>query len=287
MTVVASAVVAEGLGFPEGPLVVDGEVLFVQQYRGTISSFAHGKVRDVAVVGGSPNGLARSGSQLYVTQNGGRVADWECDHPVAPSIQTVDLRTGRVETAITTLDDGRPLRRPNDVCVGPDGAVWFTDPANSGQAEDGWICRWSAGRVEQILNTGPTYPNGIAMDRVGRVIWAETNTHRILALDGNGAVSVVADLGDEGLADGFALARDGTMVVATVYSGGLHVVAPGADGERAVQFVDWHGCVGTVACNCAFDGSTLWVADATTRWDDPAGSGRLWRLETTWDGAVL
>lgn len=40
----------------------------------------------------------------------------------------VDRASGRSETLVDALE-GAPLSSPNDVVVGPDGAVWFTDPS--------------------------------------------------------------------------------------------------------------------------------------------------------------
>ena len=73
MTILSAAVVAESLGFPEGPLVLGpSRVAFVELYRVSINVFEEGVVRTLAVVDGCPNGLALGpDGRIYFTQNSG------------------------------------------------------------------------------------------------------------------------------------------------------------------------------------------------------------------------
>ena len=281
--IVGAEVVAEGLGFPEGPLVLGpGRVAWVEQYPGRVAIVEDGAVRTLAHVGGSPNGLALApDGAIFVTQNGGKLGDWYSEDPRVPGLQVI-LPDGTVETAVTEAG-GRPLRRPNDLCFAPDGSLWFTDPGDYApdEAIAGWICRYAGGVAEIVHELDNVYPNGIAIDHDGRVLWVETHTHLVRSADG-----VVADLGPEGTGDGFALADDGTLLVGTAFSGALHVVAPGADGARAVTTVRWADDL--LLSNCAFDGHALWVTDATTGWErSDAYQGRLWRLELSLHGTAL
>lgn len=79
--------------------------------------------------------------------------------------------------------DGKPLREPNDLCLGNDGDFYFTDPANSND-------RNLIGSVHHVDNTGKVllvadhlaYPNGIALSADGKTLYlAESKRNRILA----------------------------------------------------------------------------------------------------------
>lgn len=276
--IVSAKVVASGLGFPEGPLVLGPDrVAWAEQYPGRVAVLEAGEVRTLAHVGGAPNGLALGADgRILVAQNGGKLGDWLAPEQRAPAIVALDPGSGAAEV-VTTTAGGRTLRRPNDLCVGPDGALWFTDPGDYDPdgSVGGWICRHADGATEIVRELGNVYPNGIGFDRDGRLLWVETHTHLLRALEGD---AIVADLGADGTGDGFAIAADGTVVVASVFSGGLHVVAPGADGEREVSQLSWADDL--ILSNCAFDGTTLWATDATTAWDrSDHFAGRLWRLQ--------
>ncbi|ADB51160.1 SMP-30/gluconolactonase/LRE family protein [Conexibacter woesei] len=283
LEIVSAEIAVAGLGFPEGPLVLGpGRVAWVEQYPGRVAVLDDGEARTLAHVGGAPNGLALApDGRIFVAQNGGKLGDWQSPQRQPPSIVALDPVSGVAEV-VTTTAGGRPLRRPNDLCVAPDGAIWFTDPGDYDPGGDvrGWICRHADGATEIVRELGNVYPNGIGFDGDGRVLWVETHTHVLRVLEGD---AVVADLGPDGTGDGFAIAADGTVVVASVFSGGLHVVAPGADGEREVAQLSW--AEDLILSNCAFDGTTLWATDATTAWDRSDDfAGRLWRLETNLDG---
>ena len=73
-------------------------------------------------------------------------------------------------------------------------------------------------------------------------------------------------------------------MVATLFSGGLDVIAWGAERPR-IERITWAD--GVVPTNCCFDGSTIWVTDVRTDWDKSHDTGKLWRLETTLTGLAL
>ena len=116
---------ASGLGFPEGPVVLpDGRLVFCDGNIGELSVYAEGRVSSFAGTGGSPWGaVLGADGELYVTQ-GGNVPG-STDMSAASGIQRVRA-DGVVELLLSTVD-GQALCGPNDLAFGPDGRLWFTD----------------------------------------------------------------------------------------------------------------------------------------------------------------
>ena len=123
-----NTVAASGLDQPEGPVVLsDGRWLVVEMGpSGAVVSIEPGGDLVRRLHTGRPNGLALLGSDLLI----------------AESLQRNVLRVGlepllshRVGdddvtpvTVVASHDElGRAMRFPNDLCVGPDGAVYVTD----------------------------------------------------------------------------------------------------------------------------------------------------------------
>ena len=124
---VAMEVIATGLAFPEGPVVMDdGSVILVEIQRGTLTRVSpSGDVDVIADLGGGPNGAALGpDGHCYVCNNGGfkwytardgRVFPGDQpDDYVSGSIQRVNLSTGAFDT-IYDQCEGEPLKGPNDL----------------------------------------------------------------------------------------------------------------------------------------------------------------------------
>jgi gluconolactonase len=259
-------------------------VAFVELYRARISVLEEGMVRTLAVVGGCPNGLALGpDGRIYFTQNSGGGGWYRCPDPRIPGIYALDPVSGSVEQ-VTTTAGAQALREPNDLCFGPDGALWFTDPGTDPQPQPGWICQYSAGSTQVVHQVRPVFPNGIGFDAKRRLTWSESRTKTLTA--SGDPPSVVCHFDAPGRPDGFAVCADGTLAVATLQSGGLDFVAPPGGRARTAHRQIWAEDV--VATNCAFEGSTLWVTDASSASDEvERPSGRLWRLETNLAGLKL
>jgi gluconolactonase len=266
-----------GFGFAEGPVLLpDGEIVFCDGTNGVVLGLRKGLVRVIGEVGGAPNGLTLGADgALYVTQMG----SWLPEGPqVAPCIQRLEF-DGSVTVAVTHGDE-LPLVAPNDLAFGPDGRLYFTDSGDGDHVNPvapGRVFAVSDGRVEQIVELAPCFANGIGFDASGRLIWTETATKRVCRLEEDRVV-VLAVLPEQHIPDGFAIAADGRLFVATVTSGGVTVLSPDGD------LVD-HIAVGAEPTNCAFDGSTL-VVTAFTQADEPS-SGRLLSVETDTTGLPL
>lgn len=130
-------IVAEGLHYPDGPIVLpDGALLIAETARGAISRVWNGKSEIIADLGGGPVGtaLGKDGA-LYVCNNSG--SEWEERHgrkvPVGVSqeyaggrIERVDLATGKSEILFDQCGD-HALRAPKDIVFDRRGGFWFTD----------------------------------------------------------------------------------------------------------------------------------------------------------------
>jgi len=278
---VKAELLAEGLVWPEGPAVLDdGRVAFVETYRSQVSIWEPGAgVRRLAHTGGGPNAacLGADGC-LYVTQNGGVVGDWRADLQLPGSIQRVSL-DGTVETIATEVD-GLVLRMPNDLAFGLDGRLYFTDPGLwdiETRPDPGYILALDRnGRGEVLAELDAVYPNGIAVEADGSLVWVESYTRRVCRRRADGVLERIAELADpRAVPDGLTIAADGSLYVAVLFAGGLRVV--GADGSDRGR-VD----VGAVPSNCTFAGSGLYVTDGGSELGTRgslAPVGRLWRAE--------
>jgi gluconolactonase len=273
---------ASGLGFPEGPVVLpDQRLVFCDGNIGELSSYVDGRASTFAVTGGSPWGaVLGSDGAVYVTQ-GGNVPG-SGDTSAVSGIQRVRA-DGTVELLHSEVD-GHKLFGPNDLAFGPDGRLWFTD---SGSEHDDRFEVRSPGRLfavgrdggEMILELPDVYPNGIAFDAQGRLYWTESMAHRVCRLE-NGAPTVFSQLSDDYVPDGMAFAADGRAFVCTTISEGVTVLS--AEGEVLEQI---H--LGEHATNCIFAGSTLYAtATHIAEIEASQRTGTLWEVETDATGGL-
>jgi gluconolactonase len=275
---------ASGLGFPEGPVVMgDGRIVLCDGNVGELLAYQSGAISTFARTGGSPWGavLGADGA-LYVTQ-GGRVPG-SSDTGATSGIQRV-LADGTVELLFSEVA-GHTLYGPNDLAFGPDGRLYFTE---SGSEQDFRFDVRSPGRLfavdgpragEMLLELPGVYPNGIAFDAAHRLYWTESMAHRIRRLQ-DGEPVTFCQLSDDHVPDGMAIAADGRLFVATTISKGVTVVSP--DGDVLEEIT-----LGEHATNCIFDGSKLYVT-ATRSADIEASerTGTFWVVETDATGLDL
>ncbi len=215
---------ASGLGFTEGPVLLqDGRVLVTSVDTGTLHWLDRngGAVAEL-FVGSAPNGAAEGADgTIYVAQCGSASPigpDDEAALGSAGGIQAVD-RAGHVRWLTT-----RPTS-PNDICIGPDGWVWCTDPTRPLGSDDGriWRCDPVSGEP-QLMAEVPWYPNGIGFGLDDDVLWvAHTTASQIIRFPVE-VVDGATRLGDptvaiqmtHGAPDGFAFDVDGNLVIGTV-----------------------------------------------------------------------
>jgi gluconolactonase len=260
-----------GLGFLEGPaLLADDRIAFCDGTHGVLLTLADGAITEIARTGGHPNGIALGADgALYVAQFG----LWPEDSATSdPSI--VRISPDGTTKVILTDSSGFPLVAPNDLAFGPDGRLWITDSGDPDHLQPtgpSRIFALSDAGPELVLELEPVFANGIGFDPQGRLLWTETTTRRVCRLDGHGT-RVLAQLPEGHLPDGFAVAADGRLFVATLTSRGITVLS--ARGELLGLLE-----VGREPTNCAFRGSSLVVTASTDSSGDP-GTGSLYELET-------
>jgi gluconolactonase len=258
----AETVVA-GEGLLEGPvwrpatadllvtLVGGGRVLRIDLNAGRAHAFAETR--------GGPNGaFPCADGGLLVAQNGG--LDWEAigifnpapSEPTTPGLQQVSPTS---EVTLLTGSDG-PFRAPNDLCAGPEGTIWFTDPPQFPRPPEpiGRVWRWVPGGRPEVFAGGFSYCNGIGLDRDGRVLIVEDRG--LMWVEPDGTRSWLIETLPSG-GDGFAFDVEGNIYVA----GGRHVTVVSPDGQ-VVQELD--APLGpAMVTNCCFGGPDMRTLFAT------------------------
>jgi gluconolactonase len=256
-------VLASGLGFVEGPVVrPGGDVVVASITEGALFQISpDGTMRARIETGGGPNGLALDAEDvLYVAQNGGI---WGGKSGCPAGIQRVvgDL----VEPLVT-----EGLEAPNDLCFGPDGRLYFTDPRGESAPPDPstakpgrlFSCERDGTDLRLVLE-GPRFINGLAFTPEDDALYVvETSLpHRVLRAPwssaGLGELVEVYRL-EAGFPDGTAVDTDGNLWVAATFDDSIHVVSP--DGRLSRKLSCGEGALPT---NCCFGGSnrsTLYVA---------------------------
>lgn len=257
-------VLAEGLGFPEGPVSLqDGSVLFVELRGQTIRRWhPDGQLSVVAHCGGSPNGLAIGpDGAAYVCNNGGsrfEPGSWR-SHGAAPDytgglIQRVDLATGEVRTLYSECD-GQRLSSPNDLVFDREGGFYFTDLGKTRPTHR------EHGGVFYALPDGSSIrrvvypfhsPNGVGLSPDERMLYvAETETARVWQFDIQSPGEVAKEpfpspnggkllhgLGGFQRMDSLAVDGDGNVCVGTLVTGTISVISPQGDLLRQVACPD-------------------------------------------------
>ena len=212
---VPPVVVRDRLGFAEGPVVTSsGDLIVVSVDQGFMCRVGADGSETVVHVGGGPNGATEDGDgTIYIANNGSGIT------PADSS----GARAGRVE-AVTPAGDVRRydvgMTSPNDLCFGPDGLLYVTDPTRPVGSRDSRIWRLdpATGVCEQLA-TLDWYANGIGFAEAdGWLYVADTDGARIVRMRlgaSLGPPEVVVTL-EHGRPDGFAFDVDGHIVVGAV-----------------------------------------------------------------------
>jgi gluconolactonase len=255
--------VAEGLGFPEGPVAMaDGSLLFVEIEKQTLSRAGPGgRVEVVAQIPGGPNGAAIGpDGAAYVCNNGGvysfvdykpgvRIPGPRPSTHQGGSVQRVDLATGEV-TLLYDSYNGKRLVAPDDLVFDAAGGFWFTDSAYQ---DDGAIVKGALyyattdGKLIVKAATIPM-PNGVGLSPDGVTVYvSDTLFGRLWAFDIIDAVKglvkpgplppltpgrVIATLPGFQWVDSLKVEAGGRVCVGTLFNGGITVFSPDGHTEH-------------------------------------------------------
>src|SRR6266702_1036525 len=235
-------ILAEGLLFPEGPLVdLDGNIWCVELHGGALCCISTEGALERHIVGGKPNGLA-------LDCNGDL---WYCDAE-NNEVRRFETATERFYSVIGSIN-GRDLAAPNDLAFDDAGNLLFTCPGNSRKEPTGYVCCLSANGRASIIAQQLLFPNGLAFSwGADRIYLAETYRLLVSVAAWNSSSPHTLSLspwfdtpGPIG-ADGLATDESG-RVYACIYGAGTILVV---DPDRRQHNVPIPGGHPT---NCAFD----------------------------------
>jgi gluconolactonase len=191
------------------------------------------------------------------------------------AIARLDLGTKK-KRFLTRQFGGKRFNSPNDLTVGADGSIWFTDPPygldglNASPLKEqpvNGVYRLKPNGQVALVEDGLSFPNGIAFSQDGETLYvsnSDPDQAVILAFDvaPGGELSnrrIFADMtslaasGLPGLPDGMTVDERGNLWATG--PGGVHVFR--SDGRRLGRI-----STGTAIANCAFggaDGRTLFM----------------------------
>lgn len=300
-------VLAEGLRFPEGPVVLpDGSLAVVEIERGTLTRIdtgGGGSTDVIAQLGGGPNGAAMGpDGAVYITNNGGCFGFIDLGAMLLPggptpaswehgSIQRVDLATGDAEVVYTEHPNG-PLRAPNDLVFDRHGGFWFTDHGvrheRSSDRTGVMYAKPDGSSITEVVFPLDA-PNGVGLSPDGeRLYVAETPSGRVfwwrITAPGEAAAGGPLFAGGTLLGagagvdmfDSLAVDGDGWVCVATIGNGGITAFAP--DGSA----VEHYPLPDPVVTNIAFGGP-----DHRTAYVTLAATGKVVAFEWPRPGLAL
>lgn len=289
-------IVAEGLGFPEGPVILgDGSVVLVEINGGWITRIApDGTKTRLGQAAGGPNGLALGpDGALYLCDNGGSryvpghsMGVGPSDDYAGGSIQRVDFATG-ARTKLYTEVDGERLSAPNDLVFDKQGGFYFTDLGKryKRHRDNGglYYAQPDGSSVKAVA-----YPilsaNGVALSPDERTVYvADTEGARLWAFDivSPGVLKpgapfaphggrCIAGLPGRARFDSLAVTEAGNIAVATLGTGFISVFSPDGALLDEVKMPD------SYPTNICFGGP-----DMRTAWITLSDGGKLAR--TTWN----
>lgn len=212
------AMVASGFGFTEGPVWDKAGYLWVsdevtnQLFRVTLPD---GKKQEVMALG-DPDGNTYDKQQRLL----------DCAS-VLRAVIRISL-DGKSYEILADHYQGKRLNSPNDVVLGPDGAIYFTDPISdlpAGQKQEipfKGVYRISKDGQVQLLTKDLTEPNGLAFSPDGKKLYVDDSTQRnirVYDFQSDGTVANGRIFSDEtagpkdGVPDGMKVDTEGNLYV--------------------------------------------------------------------------
>jgi gluconolactonase len=275
-------IIAEGLGFPEGPVVMtDGSVIVVELNAERVTRCWNGRTEVICQTGGGPNGAAIGpDGALWLCNNGGI---GKTGPGSEGRIERIDLATGRLERVYDGCD-GIALEAPNDLVFDATGRLWFTDLGTihldengvRGKKFGGFYTALPDGSAITAIKRGTLSYNGCGLSPDGRHLYvADTFQARLYRYDARVEAQephyVGTGAGDVSF-DSLAVSAAGNICVATMGTPGITTFTP--DGAATLRAIPEDPYV----TNIAFGGEDMRDAYVTLshggglaklRWDEP------------------
>ena len=177
-----------------------------------------------------------------------------------------DLAT-RTRSVVAANYQGHRFNSPNDVTVGPDGTVYFTDPdfqrADRPDEMNGTTRVFRVkGGVVTLIDDSIREPNGIELAPDGRTLYVGGNaTGKIYKypVNADGSTGARSDFVPVAGTDGGTIDCAGNVYQVTYGDGKVHVYSPAGQSLGTIT-------AGANATNAAFggaDGTTLYITSGT------------------------
>lgn len=295
-------IMAEGLGFPEGPVVCsDGSVVVVELRNQKISRVSpDGKITLFSNAGGGPNGLAvgPDGFFYHANNGGNRYVD---GHPLGMGphpdyqfgyVQRIDPKTGDAKLLYKEAN-GRTLSAPNDLVFDEQGGFYFTDLGKRMPAHKvlGGLYYALPDGTKVVEVAYPILsPNGCGLSPDGKTIYvAETDTACLWAFDivspgkikpaaqyASHSGRIIGGLAGKAKFDSLKVLANGNIVVATLVEGCLTEFNPAGEVVRSIKMPDRY------VTNLAFGGLDMCTAYITL-----SATGRLGVMQWPTPGLKL
>ncbi|MFJ9900672.1 SMP-30/gluconolactonase/LRE family protein [Streptomyces sp. NPDC091280] len=280
-------------GMPQGgDLLPDGRFVSVDTNNGRLVGWSpDARAHTLAKTTSGPIAVAIGTDQAaYLAHTGGRIGDfWVADDATEPSIQRLRIGAEEAETVLTEVD-GAPLIAPHDLVWGADGRLWIADShiweweadLRDKRSGNGRIIALAPdGTAETVVDTGVTFPAGIAAHADGSIVWTEAYLDRVRRWRPDGTVETVAQLPTGHVPHGIRWAADDSLWITSFGSSTLDVVAAGGSSVRSLPLGR-----GDRPMNLAFDGESLLVVEFLED-DEGEMSGRLLRVTSGVGGAPV
>jgi gluconolactonase len=209
-------VVGSGFGFTEGPVWDPGGFLYVSDEElNKIFRVSFAGRKEVLVPLGDPDG------NTYDQQH--RLID--CASVLRAIIR---ITPDGKYTILADRFEGKQFNSPNDVVLGPDGALYFTDPTldlPKGEKQElpyQGVFRLDASGKVTLLTKELSQPNGLAFSADGKTFYVDDSQQRNIRVYDFRADGTIANgriFGEEpgskgdGVPDGIKVDRDGNVYV--------------------------------------------------------------------------
>jgi gluconolactonase len=208
--------VATGFGFTEGPVWDPAGFLYVsdETLNKIFRVFPNGKKEEVIALG-DPDGNTFDQKHRLI----------DCASVLRAIIEVTPDKKYKV---LADKYEGKRFNSPNDVIVGPDGALYFTDPTLdlvAGEKQEipfQGVYRLGEKGAVKLLTKDMTQPNGLAFSPDGKRLYvddSEKRNIRVYDVAADGSLSNGRIFGeepgskDDGVPDGIKVDREGNLFV--------------------------------------------------------------------------